>query len=155
MIATMTESTTRGVVQAGNVALASNGTTLSGKINWGPALLDGKLQYEDKGYAWADCPSEWIITLDKVYRLREIRFLLWNLNKGRYYRYLVQTSPDGKAFTPLVNRSVGNWSDWQWIPFSPRPVKAIKLTGLYGNSMNRFYVVEFEAYCIPPSPRPK
>lgn len=153
-VAEAPDSKTRGVVQAGNVALASNGTTVSGKITWGAALLDGKLGYNDREYAFANCPGEWIITLDKVYRLREIRFLLWNLNENRYYRYVVETSADGKAFAPLVNRSVGNWTDWQWIPF-PRPVKAIKLTGLFGNAMNRFYVVEFEAYCIPPSPRPK
>jgi len=146
----------RGVVQKGNVALASNGTTVSG-VDWGARdLLDGDSTHftGGKGFATGKFPCEWIITFDKVYLLQEIRFLLFDLDR-RYYRYTMATSPDGKTYTPLVDRSQGEWSSWQRVSFPPRPVKAIKLTGLYNTVNEGFHVVEFEAYCVPPPPPPK
>ena len=61
-----------GVVQEGNVALASNGTTVSG-VDYGASyLLDGR----SSGYAYSRHPCEWTITFDKVYRLQAIAFKL-------------------------------------------------------------------------------
>jgi len=79
--------------------------------------------------------------------LSAIRFLLYDLSKTRYYRYTIEVSTDGTNFEPLVDRSKGQWSGWQIITFPPRPVKAIKLRGLYCNDSSNFHVVEFEAYC--------
>ncbi len=151
--ATGSDSESRGNVQQGNVALASNRTMVSGTVRWADKMLDGKVAYVKEGYAWANCPSQWVITFERAYRLQEIRFLLWNEKGNREYGYRIEVSADGESFVPLVDRSVGKYAGWQQLPFSPRPVKAIKLIGLHGNVMNRFYVVEFEAYCIPPASR--
>jgi len=141
-----------GVVQKGNVALATNGTTASGDFNKPPIdLLDGNTTEYDgvHGYAYGKWPCQWTITFAKVYRLQEIRFLLWD-GDNRYSRYAIETSNDGRTFTPLVDRSQGEWRSWQVIRFPPRPVKTIRLTGLFNSEQPNFFVVEFEAYCVPP-----
>lgn len=143
-------SRTGGVIQKGNVALASNGTTVAGVQIRPEDMVDGAVSNQ-KQHAVGTWPCEWTITFDKVYRLQEIRFLLYDLDK-RYYRYAVAASVDGNTFTRLVDRSQGQWSGWQRITFPRRPVKAIKLIGLYNSANERFHVVEFEAYCIPPPP---
>jgi len=146
-------STARGVVQKGNVALASNGTTVTsvGKpIEMAADLLDGVTQpVPNARHAYSAWPCEWIITFPKVYRLQQIRFRLWDLD-DRHHRYALATSADGRTFVPLVDRSQGEWRGWQVIPFAPRPVKAVKLLGLYNSANSNFFVVEFEAYCVPP-----
>lgn len=142
----------RGVIQRGNVALASNGAKVSGTIKQPECLIDGVTTCSYKrfeGTAWNNWPCEWIITLDKVYRLQEIRFRLWDGDK-RFCNYAIAVSADGKNFTPLVDRSQGQWASWQQIQFSPRPVKAIKLLGLRSSTNQYFSVIEFEAYCLSP-----
>lgn len=141
----------RGVVQKGNVALASNGTTVSGRIERGPELLDGNsIRYDGStGFAHSAAPCEWTIAFKTTYLIREIRLLLWNGKAERFYRYAIALSVNGTDFMPLVDRSRGEWRGWQTIEFPPRPVKAIKLTGLAGN-YDQFHVVEFEAYCVSP-----
>lgn len=145
-----------GVVEVGNVALASNGTTVTsiGKPIHSPAeLLDGDMEIlRNSKFAYSEWPCEWVITLDKVYQLQEIRFLLWDGDE-RYYRHIIATSIDGRSYVPLVDRSQGEWRSWQRIQLPARPVKAIKLLGLYNSAARHFFVVEFEAYCLPPSTR--
>jgi hypothetical protein len=145
----------RSVVQKGNVALASNGTkvTSKGKINNADCLLDGNVAKYDggSGSAISEWPCEWTITFAKVYQLRELRLLFWDLDKQRFYGYAIAVSSDGKKFTPLIDRSKGEWRGWQKVDFSARPVKAIKLYGLHNSANRDFHVVEFEAYCIPPT----
>ncbi len=145
----------RGVVQKGNVALASHGSKVSGIQEHPEYLCDGVTQAygSPETYvqtSFGQCPCEWIITLDKIYQLREIRFLLWD-KKERYYTYTISTSIDGKNFTPLVDHSRGQWSSWQKIQFPPKPIKQIKLTGLSNSGAKFFAVIELEAYCIPPA----
>lgn len=142
----------RGVIEKGNVALANNGTKVSGGINQPQCLIDGVTNITYQGFdgvAWGTWPCEWTITFNEMYRLREIRFRLWDQDK-RYYNYAIAVSSDGKTFTPLVDRSNGQWASWQQIQFPPRPVKAIKLIGLHNSKNKYFSVIEFEAYCIPP-----
>ncbi|MGA2258107.1 MAG: hypothetical protein ABSG53_25865, partial [Thermoguttaceae bacterium] len=138
------------VIQKGNVALATNGATVEGVARGGSCLLDGDSTNYDTAIGFADSPwpCEWIIRLKKTYRLSELRFRLWDKDP-RFYRYAVAVSADGKKYVPLVERSQGEWRGWQQIQFSPRPVKAIKLIGLYNSANENFHVVEFEAYCIP------
>ena len=149
-------SRVRGVVQEGNVALASNGTIMAGISDGANFLLDGNsTKYTGtSGCAFSKWPCEWTITFPKVYRLQAISFLLYDLD-SRFFRYRVQISADGKKFTDLVDRSQGQWRGWQRLVFPATPVKAVKLIGLYDSVNPYFYVVEFEAYCIPLSSSPK
>ncbi len=141
-----------GAVEEGNVALATNGTSVRGVKTHADRLLDGN--YTMRRCAGSPCPSQWVITFAKPYRLKEIRFRLWDV-EPRFFRYQIGTSSDGKEFVTLADRSQGNWSSWQQFRFSSRLVKAVKIIGLYGSVDKAFVVREFEAYCIPPEKPPR
>ncbi len=143
-----------GVVEDGNVAAAANGTQATGlSAQRAAVMFDGKLKYTgEKGYAISKIPSQWTIALKEVYRLSEIRFLLFASGK-RYYRYTVEVSPDGKDFTMLADRSQGEWRGWQSLRFTAKPVKAIRIKGLHNSKNDYFHIIEFEAYCLPPAKR--
>ncbi len=147
-----TGATARGLVQRGNVALATNGTTVTGEITNAQSLLDGNAVKYDAGagYASGKLPCEWTFAFKRAYLLREIRFLLWDLDV-RTFRYRIAVSADGNTFAPLIDRSQGDWRSWQRIEFRPRVVKAIKFFGVSG-SVGDCTVVEFEAYCVPSKP---
>ncbi len=138
-----------GIVQEGNVALASRGTTASGVTTGAKFLLDGD-NTDYTAHAWSLYPCEWTITFPVTYRLQAMHFLLHDTDKTRFYRYRIRVSSDGKTFTDLVDRSRGEWRSWQQMVFPPRPVRAVKLLGLYNSANAGFHVVEFEAYYKPP-----
>ena len=142
-----------GSVQEGNVSLATNGTTVSGKNIRSPeGLFDGisnQRSTDDGGHSTELWPCEWIVTFREAYRLRELRFRLRD-EDAHYSQYTIATSADGVKYTDLVDRSEGRWTGWQKITFSPRAVKAVKLRGLHVGNSKWFLVFEFEAYCIPP-----
>jgi hypothetical protein len=143
-----------GTVQRGNVALASNGTTVQGVTNQPECLIDGnstKFNWgTGEGLAYGKWPCEWTITFKTAYQLRELRFRLLDSGNDLFFNYAIMTSSDGRNFKPLVDRSAGNWRSWQIIDLPPRMVKAVKLQGLRFNKNEVFFVVEFEAYCVPP-----
>jgi len=139
-------SSVPGAVEEGNVALASNGTTLNGeKIAAAEYLLDGDID----DLTVSKCPCDWTITFSKVYRLQEVRLYLRHPSKHSYH-YAVATSPDGKSFSLLAKRTSGKDTEAQFLRFSARPVKAIRLMGIASTYESKLVVEEFEAYCIPP-----
>ena len=147
-----TKNTGRGIVLRGNVALASNGTTVTGVQNHPECLIDGIGDFVAQGLkdaAWGRIPCEWTITFDRPYRLREIRMRLADGDK-RFYAYAIATSVDGKNFALLEDRSAGGCRSWQQIKFSARPVLAVKIKGIGATSGDMFPVIEFEAYCVSP-----
>ncbi len=154
-----TGSSVRGVVQKGNVALASNGTKVLGTVENAIELIDGKLDHDTKqGFAVGPMKSPWMIVFAKTYRILELRLLLWNLTP-RLYNYRIDTSVDGKQFEPLVDRSVGEWGGgWQRFEFPPRSVRYIRIFPIEKRVpgsptvIDRFTVVELQAYCISPDP---
>jgi len=150
----------RGVVQKGNVALASNGTTVQGvAIRNASKLIDGSTARTspDKSYPFAfqSWPGDWIITFDKVYKLRQIRVLLFDHKVPRVHNYRIETSVNGKHFTLLVDRTQGRWTSWQIIGFPARPVKVIKFTATNCVGDRNFCMYEMEAYCQPPTSLPR
>jgi serine/threonine protein kinase len=137
-------------VVPGNVALAKAGATVSGPgvtVEMIDGVTAGYTGY--RGFTQGVWPCSWTVTLPHTYLLQEIRLLLWDGNR-RHYRYTIETSLDGKSFGPLVDHSTGEWRSWQTISFAPRPVKYIKVQGLYNSDNKWFHIVELEAYCIPP-----
>jgi hypothetical protein len=137
----------RGKILAGNVALSSNGARILGTIRRPEVMLSGTVS--TSAYSQAAWPCEWIIELSDVYELREIRFLL-NAMDRRFYRYTLSVSANGTTFTTVADHSRDEARMWQDINFSPRPVKQIKINGLYNSANGDFHVHTLEAYCIPP-----
>ena len=140
-----------GAVVPGNVALATNGTTVEG-VSRGQMLIDGDVSDKLDNYAATknDLPFDCTITFKQVYRLRQIRVLFWH-GDNRYYNFGVSASSDGQHYLPLADRSVGQWRGWQVIDFPPRAVKTLKLFGVPTKGTTGLMVVEIEAYCIPPA----
>jgi len=140
-------------VADGNVALASGGATVSGAFleGWpGAALIDGNTTDYDpqKGYAASPLACSWVVTLPRTYLLSELRLLLYDKDE-RFYRYVVETSLDGKTYHTAADRSQGQWRSWQKLTFKPRPVRYIRFHGLYNSYGPLIHVVELEAYCKP------
>lgn len=141
-----------GALEKGNVALASNGATVTGISSGAEKLLDGNSTRYDGNHelAFSPVPCEWTVTLPKPYHLKVIRLLLFDLDANRFFRYTVAVSADGKNFSPLADRSTGEWRGWQEITCD-KVVRAIRINGLYDSWKISFYAVELEAYCFVPS----
>ncbi|HYF52040.1 MAG TPA: discoidin domain-containing protein [Planctomycetota bacterium] len=143
-----------------NFALAANGAKASGGHN-AALLIDGNSTDYDggSGYGhtdWNAQPSpSFIITLSNSTRLDVIRFLLWDREENRHYRYKLEISPEvsGDEWKMIADRSAESLEakGWQLIQFQPQPVRRIRLTGTYNNINSGFHVVELEAFLgIPP-----
>ncbi|MBI1373432.1 MAG: hypothetical protein GC159_11950 [Phycisphaera sp.] len=149
-----------GKVAAGNVALAERGAHVRGVANHPDELLDGNsTKYTGStGFAYSSWPCEWVVELPTVYALREIRMLLWDIDRDkRYYRYAIDVSKDGKKYVTVVDRTGDNERpmSWQLIKLRPTAIKFIRVRGTYNNENSGFHVVELEAYCNPPRDKPK
>ena len=94
--------------------------------------------------------------LQELYSLRQIRMRLWD-GDNRFYRYVIESSVDGTSFTPLINRSKGEWRSWQVLDLPAQAARCIRIRGLHVSvSKQNFHVIEFEAYCDPNrNPPPK
>lgn len=137
----------KSVVKTGNVA---RGARVQGG---GAELVDGVTAgyANNSGVARSKIPSQWTVTLDNVYLVRELRLFLCDKPAGMAYRYAISVSSDGQTFTPMIDRSQGQWYGWQVLRIPARPVKAIRVQGLGASSGNFFVAVELEAYCVPPT----
>ncbi len=135
---------------AGNVALASRGATATGPYAKTELLLDGKANVKDN-YAKARLNVPIVVTLPEVYRLRSVRIRLvetWSSDNSTGYRYKMEVSEDGVNYKTVADRTSGLHRDWQNIEFSPRPVKAIRITGTHDHPHNTgIRIAEVEAFC--------
>lgn len=145
-----------GHAAPGNVAAADAGATVTGPAFSPESLIDGESSNftDNRGFAHGPLNEPWVITLARPYELHGIRMRLWDGDE-RTFGYEIETSPDGKNFEPLEDRSAGGHTGWQELKFQPRRVKAIRLTGRANSFEDRpknagLFVVELEAYCEPP-----
>ena len=147
-----------GVVQVGNVALAKNGAQCFGPGKAG-VLIDGRVDQTGEWYIWGVTPCTWSVTLDKLYRLSEIRIKLYDgPHRGRQgYRFILSVSADGKNYEVIADCSKVELIGWQRFPFRPRPVQYIKFDALpdpvseLQKKESHCHICEIEAYCIPPA----
>ena len=125
-----------------NVALASNGTTVTGDYTGGESMLDGNT---GKGYGKMRLGEPCIVSFPKTYELHEIRLKLVNVG-SRYYQYLVEVSADGRTYEIVGDARTGEHRGWQTHAFTSRPVSHIRLTSTFTSDANSLYVHELEAY---------
>ena len=150
-----------------NFALTSNGATITGGKR--PELLiDGDSTHYDGsrgfGYTvWRKTPLEsFVVEFKEPSEIDCIRFLLWDMEENRFYRYKLEVSDSAteKDWT-VVSDKTGKMEEcqsWQVIRFAKRPVKSIRLTGTYNSANSEFHVVELQALMAPPNgfpPDPK
>lgn len=137
-----------------NFALAANGAAITG--GQGPEeLIDGN----DAAYTggtgfgytvWnATPPQFFLLTLREPSTIDCIRFLLWDRDEGRYYRYKLEVCPDGKgeAWTCVADHTgpAEQCRSWQTVRLKAQQVKLVRLTGTYNSANSGFHVVELRA----------
>ncbi len=131
----------RGAMQKGNVALITNGASVSGVKVFAEKMINPA---DTNPTSFGPTPCEFTVALDKVYQLQQIRFKLQDRTMAAYRVFV---SRDGSKFELLQDSSNQRMAGWQNLPFAARPVKCIKLT-CNGPDAN-FCVDAFEAYCYP------
>jgi hypothetical protein len=148
-----------GVIRPGNVASRQNhpmAFAIGPKsnrlfISRVDTLFDGDTRKPtwDGDTANTPLPCVWIIALDQLYQLQEIRFHFFD-DDARYYHYAVDVSSDDKTYTTVLDRTIGLTYKWQTISIHGLSVRFIRLRGFLSNKNRPFAITEFEAYCIPP-----
>jgi hypothetical protein len=83
-----------------------------------------------------------------------VRFLLWDLEQDRFYRYQLEISSDtsGRLWN-VVASNAGKDDEcrsWQLIRFPRQKVQVIRLIGTYNSANSGFHVVELQACIEPP-----
>jgi len=140
-----------------NFALAAHGGNVIGGTS--PALLiDGNSVDYDGGRGfgyktWSRNPTpSFLITLKEPSEIDCVRFLLWDIEENRYYRYKLELADStGTKWTTVSDHTAPNEEcrSWQVIRFEKRLVKTMRLTGTYNSANSGFHVVEFQA-CMAP-----
>ena len=82
----------------------------------------------------------------KTQRIGQIRFLLWDADPKRTYRYRLfvqrQASDDWNL---IADHSSKPSKSWQAHSFNKRAVSAVRIEGLCNSANAQFHVVEIEA----------
>ena len=140
-----------GLLVSGDVLAPNYGIKIQGAAR-AAQLIDG-VSDTSKNSSKTPLNKFMVITLPEVVRIERIRMDLMKLkakrDKGRKYRFLIESSPDGKNWETLVDRTSkkGGWVGWHDLKFSPRPVKALRIKGTYNNRGTYLLVSELEAFC--------
>ncbi|MCL5024422.1 MAG: discoidin domain-containing protein [Nitrospirae bacterium] len=124
----------------GTIIIGTNGSALD-------SVIDGN--QNTVGYTqWNTTPpGVMTIIFPIVYRLDKIRMLLYEGDDDRSYRYIIESSTDGRNWQTVVDRTSGDWQGLQEITFAqPFEAKYFRITGAFCSAENYFKVSEFEAY---------
>jgi hypothetical protein len=139
-----------------NYALAANGATITGGTH-PEALIDGISTDYDGGRGfgythWKSAPPQsFLIDLKEASEIDCIRFLLWDIEENRFYRYTLDIQAEGKLFEVVSDKSAvtEECRSWQVVRFPKQKVKTIRLTGTYNSANSGFHVVELQALMAP------
>lgn len=139
-----------------NFALAAHGGKVSGGVR-PELLLDGNSTNYDGGtgygYTQWRAKDPFVIELNEAFEIDCVRFLLWDIEENRFYRYKLEVSdaPKGK-WTMLADKTGANEEcrSWQVLRFEKQKVKRLRLTGTFNSANSGFHVVEFQA-CLAPA----
>jgi hypothetical protein len=133
-----------------DLALASAGATAKAP-NRANDLIDGKIVHSGTatggdGYAWGVYPSDFIVEFPRSQEISKIRFLLYNKDERRRYKYQLFISPhEDDDWEMIVDRSEKPSHGWQEHKFNPRMVRKVKVVGLHNTTNKNFHIVEIEA----------
>ncbi|KAH8267587.1 hypothetical protein KR026_008142 [Drosophila bipectinata] len=114
------------------------------------ALLDGDVTTYDMEHGYTrHCITDTndagiVVELGTLCMINHIRMLLWDRD-SRAYSYFVEVSGDQQNWERVVDYSEYHCRSWQYLYFTARPVRFIRLVGTQ-NTVNRvFHVVGLEA----------
>ncbi len=131
-----------------NIALRTRGAWATGTNGYShDSMIDGNAS--SQGYTqWDTSPQgSTTVSLAKTYTVNKIRMQLYDPGDSRFYRYIIESSVDGRTWQLLVDRSSGEWRGWQELTLAePLQVKYFRITGTFASADSYFRVNEFEAY---------
>ena len=136
-----------------DVALYYKGAEVEGareEFGTADAMIDGQSTgyTEFFGFTNALIGESLTVCLDQAYLLNKIDILFYDLDRS-YYQYTIEVSLDKENWTMLEDRSFGEWYAWQYISFTERPVKYIKVSCQFVSSYEANYkIVELNTYLI-------
>jgi hypothetical protein len=145
----------RGIFEAGNVALASRGARIEGVVRDSDRVLDGQPD-EKAGLGKGKIRQPIVLTFPQAYRLGRIRINMvpaWlkDGSKDSYYQYTVEVSADGLSFEKVADRTSGRHRGWQDVSLTPQPVKAVRILCSFDHPhQTGLRLAEIEAYCSEP-----
>ena len=143
-----------------NLALASGGSTLSGRKAYNLANVNDGVHMASTNFgytAWtAAPPGSMTLDLKATATVSRVRVLNWDWD-ARVHQYAIESSADGVSWSSLADASAGEHRGWEDWPVADRTARYLKITGL-SNSVNAiFCVAEWEVYGVrfPQSKRAK
>ena len=132
-----------------NIALASGGSTISGKRMYQTDLSIDGVSTDRGSYSysiWTNDPQGYMtLDLQSVSTISRIRVLNWDWIY-RTHTYEIESSQNGSVWTPLVDASAEGhqgWDDWDIADVSAR---YIRFTGLSNSVNNGICIPEWEVY---------
>ena len=135
-----------------NVASAPYGAVVYGATRAEVANDGNAARYDNnEGYAYASVGTPIILDLGVTYPVERLRLLLWD-GDDRFYRYRIDGSADGTAWSVLEDRSSGEHRGWQEIALADVPLRYIRVVGLHNSTGPDLHIVELEAYSRGPVP---
>ncbi len=132
-----------------NLALASEGTTMSGrKAYFMGYVIDGThTALNQYGYTiWTnEPPGTMTLDLQEATTVSRVRLLNWDWT-CRFHRYVVEGSADGSSWTTLADASGADrqgWDDWA---VADETVRYVRFTGLTNSANVAVCISELEVY---------
>jgi len=133
-----------------NVAVPRHGATvLVGEVK--SALLDGDSRNYDMERGFSRHPIDEtaerqgiVVKLGMPCIINHIKMLLWDRDQ-RAYSYYIEISMDQKDWVKVVDHSRYHCRSWQFLYFSPRVARFIRIVGTHNTVNKVFHVVTMEA----------
>jgi hypothetical protein len=146
------EVTKDGVISDGNVAEASHGAEAEAPDNPG-GMIDGS--HSNKTATVGPAGSTFVVIFDKVYKITQIGLHLTRGDPSKYndrtepfyYRYTIEGSVDGKAWTELVDGTKEGMVGIKVFDIPPQPLKAFRILAKESTNDNSFVIDEVAAWC--------
>ena len=134
---------TKGAIVEGNVAQAKLGAVAQAENNPN-GLIDGVDEQEAAG--WSNVDGSLVVILDKVYQLEHIAFHVPRKDDHNY-RYVLEGSVDEKTWIVLAKKTDDDYRGYQYIDFTPQPIKAFRILPKKVEGTKHFLVEEVAAFC--------
>ncbi len=138
-----------------NQALAARGSTISGFLAGRPEQLIDGLHTSSANYGyvvWTNLASPGTMTLDlkATTTVSRVRLLNWDWD-CRQYRYRIETSLDGAAWTDLVDATAEEHAGWEDWAVADREARYLRFTGVSNSANQWVHLAEWEVYGSRPA----
>ena len=139
-----------------NLALASGGATIKGRMASQPALLIDGMHTNNANYGYTiwtnEPPGTMTLDLKQGMAVSRVRLLNWDW-APRFHRYTLESSVDGTNWAILADATLEDrhgWDDW---PVADETIRYLRFTGLSNSANQAVLISELEVYGTRPAVR--